>query len=329
MKYFRIFLCILLIFICCFSFLYGYKKIDEDKILKEQKQYKGIISLWQIDTFEGGRGSRKQFLLKIAREFERKNAGVLIMVSDMTIEGAKSKLQNGEYPDMISYGLNVEIDKKQELSIDNYTKGGVMNNKIYATAWCKGGYFLFRNKIKSKKVGYQNSITVLENENICPLVALNFIDKTFDKITIKPPLESYYSFVNYDCEYMLGTQRDIERLSKRNFDYEITPINGYNDLFQYISISSLNSEKAFYSEQFIKLLTSENSQKKLKDISMFSPYYSITFDNETLNNNQYLGEYLTISTNYGIEKITEIKNLSSKIIQGDKTLKGKIENLLI
>lgn len=329
MKYLRLSLCLILIFVCSYSFLYGYKKIDEDKIIKQQQDYKGIISLWQIDTFEGGKGSRKQFLLKIAREFEKQNVGVLAMVSDMSIEGAKEKIERGEYPDMISYGLGLNLDSIEELSLDNTVKGGIIKNKTYATAWCRGGYFLFRNKIKSKKAGYYNTITVFKNDNVCPLASLVLSGKSFDKVIQKSPLESYYSFVNYECEYMLGTQRDIERLSKRDFSYDILPLNEYNDLFQYISICTKDTKKYGYSQEFINLLVSEKSQRKLKDISMFSPFYKVPFDNENMLNNQYFGEYSTISAFLEKDKKLEIDILCNSFLTGEKSIQGKIKNLLI
>ena len=57
----------LLIIIVSYSFIFGYKNITTEKILADKEDYKNIITVWQIDTFEGGKGSRKQFLESIGK----------------------------------------------------------------------------------------------------------------------------------------------------------------------------------------------------------------------------------------------------------------------
>ena len=79
MKLIRALVVFLLSFSVAFTLLYGRNKIAEEQIDKTPATYNGVLSLWQIDTFEGGKGSRKQFLLSVAREFEKENQGVLIL----------------------------------------------------------------------------------------------------------------------------------------------------------------------------------------------------------------------------------------------------------
>ena len=43
-----------------------------------------VVRLWNIDTFEGGRGSRTAFLSRIAAAYEKGNPGALVMVSSYT-----------------------------------------------------------------------------------------------------------------------------------------------------------------------------------------------------------------------------------------------------
>lgn len=65
----------------------------------------GIVRLWNIDTFEGGKGSRTAFLNRVSAAYEKKHEGVYIMVSSYTAEGAAAALKEGHFPDMISFGI--------------------------------------------------------------------------------------------------------------------------------------------------------------------------------------------------------------------------------
>ena len=71
----------LLGFCVAFTLFFGKNFIYRKAESEGAKNYKGIINVWQIDSFEGGTGSRKNFLSDVARTFEKKNDGVLVMVS--------------------------------------------------------------------------------------------------------------------------------------------------------------------------------------------------------------------------------------------------------
>lgn len=63
----------------------------------------GIVRLWNIDTFEGGKGSRSAFLNRISAAYEKAHDGVYIMVSSYTAEGAAAAIREGNLPDMLSF----------------------------------------------------------------------------------------------------------------------------------------------------------------------------------------------------------------------------------
>jgi len=109
MKFVRIAIGASLIFCIIFTVLIGRNKLRENYEYTEPQEYKGIITIWQIDGFEGGAGSRKQFLLKVAREFEKENDGVLVMVMDQTLKGATENIKSGKIPDIISYSNGLEV----------------------------------------------------------------------------------------------------------------------------------------------------------------------------------------------------------------------------
>ena len=95
MKIYKVVLMIFIIFCGFFTCLYGKNLMDTKNDIVKSEEYQGVITLWQIDEFEGGVGSRKQFLLKVARSFEKKYNGVLVMVSNFSKQGAEENIKNG------------------------------------------------------------------------------------------------------------------------------------------------------------------------------------------------------------------------------------------
>ena len=152
MRLSRVIVIILTLLCVGFTALFGADKIKEKKEIIKPIEFKGVLNLWHIETFEGGHGSRKQFLIDVATSFEKENDGVLVMVVSHTPTSANEALKNGETPDMISYGAgSVYTDMKQINCVLDFV-GGKVEDKIYAVPWCKGGYVLFENpKYNDKK----------------------------------------------------------------------------------------------------------------------------------------------------------------------------------
>ena len=74
---------------------------------------------------------------------------------------------------------------------------------------------------------------------------------------------------------MLGTQRDMYRLAKREQSGKIEnltfyPLYGYTDLVQYLGVSSSAGEKTQSCMEFLQFVVSEQSQRTLVNVSMFS-----------------------------------------------------------
>lgn len=328
MKISRIILSIISVFVVVFTGFFGLGKIGQGKELVKPSYYKGILTLWQIDSFEGGTGSRKQFLLERARAFERENLGVLVMVINHTITSAEESLNNGEFPDMISYGLGLNITNLSELTIGDF-KGGMIGDKSYAVPWCKGGYVLIVNPNKAKgNVDEIDVLTLSESEYTNPQTAVYLEGLKVKEFVSKNPLDAYVDFVSGKTACLLGTQRDINRLNRRGMEYQATPLKEYNDLYQYISVMSQSYEKKYYSDKFVEFLLSENSQNKLTQIGMMSLTQKGLYDGS-------LGELEKIEQNYTIsafsskQLLSEVKEQSYLALKGQKEAQIKLKNVII
>ncbi len=327
MKIFRLFISATIVFSLFFTIFIGKNKIGQPSNITKPSDYKGIISLWQIDGFEGGSGSRKQFLLKVARDFEKKNDGVLVMVISHTFTSAKENINKGVYPDIISFSNGVELKEMESISVKRSVAGGKLGDKIYATAWCRGGYVLIKNQNAKNKDS--NTIIVSQKEYTQPLVALMLEGIEFDNVKSFSPLDAYVNFTLGKEEYFLGTQRDIVRLTNRDFEFECTPLTEYNDLYQYIALTSKDKVKKGIAKKFIDYLLSDKVQRNLNQISMFSPYLEVNFENENLLKMQKTTCKKTISAFTHSEILLQTKTDALEGLKGNKNAINKIKKLLI
>lgn len=327
----RILTITLSVFCILFTVFVGAEKIGEEKQFTKPVEYKGVLNLWHIETFEGGHGSRKQFLLDVASSFEKENDGVLVMVISHTENSANEALNSGEKPDMISYGAGTIYTDVKEINNVHSFIGGMVEEKSYAIPWCKGGYVLFENPKYNDKTSRQKSVMVSKSIKNLPLLNLCLKEDLVvsDMVNVKTPLDAYVEFVNGKHKYFLGTQRDVVRFSNRGFNVESKVLTEFNDLYQYISLSSDDEIKTIYSEKFINHLLSEKIQKKLYKISMFSEFYDNEYQNDTLNLMQNIKPKYTISAFSSPQLVDDLNFLCEEYLNGEKSVLSKMKNVLI
>ncbi len=327
MKILRLIFCGLLTFCICFTCLYGYKKIPESNI-KTTEEYKGILTLWQVDTFEGGTSSRRQFLLGVARQYERLYPGVLVMVKRYTIDSYNNAVMQGETPDMLSFGAGIKIDGATELPVKDGLNGGLIGNKQYAVSWCRGGYvFIVNNTLCQSELPSQVTVSIGQYNQT--EIALLESGKTFSNVQILPQEQAYMQFVTGKTPCLLGTQRDIYRLKNRDIPISVYPVEGYNDLFQYISVLTTDDKKYGYSVNFINLLLSEKIQTKLSSIGLLSVNTKVNYDDENMAKLQKISSFKTISAFCGKDYLINLNQLSNSALQGNAVSVDKIKKLLI
>ena len=79
----------LLCAVALLSVFYAYPALTSEKETKNNER-PVVLSLWHIDTFEGGKGSRANFLKNAATAFGTETRDCVILVSDYTAAGAKA-----------------------------------------------------------------------------------------------------------------------------------------------------------------------------------------------------------------------------------------------
>jgi len=330
MKVIRIINAIIIVVCILFTIFVGKQKLLSTEEVKSQ-EYKGIITIWHIDSFEGGIGSRKQFLLRSARSFEKKNTGVLVMVINHTLTSLNESIKNNEFPDMISFGNGAEITGMSEITPKKHTTGGIVGGKVYATAWARGGYVLIANKqlVDGNVPDILPELLVSQAEYTQPIIALKIEGIKAEKVTVKKPMDAYVEFVAGKTPYFLGTQRDINRLENRGVEVDAKPLEKFNDLYQYMSITSTDQLKRYCAEKFLEHLISDEEQKQLNRIGMLSPYTFVEYQNAHLSAMQKCDGFATFSAFTPAKILEDFKNNYNLILGDNEEYKNKIKNMLV
>ena len=300
---------VIVVLLCVVALVWALPQLPVKPQQQAPETYKGVLELWNVEAFEGGIGSREAWLTNKAAKFENANTGLFIHVTTLTVEQLEAKLKNNETFDLITFSRgagNLIQDKLAPISTsmgfvkENYLLSAQMDGKQYAMPLYSGAYCLFARieqlgaeqllqnaltQTYTRKVG---KTTVELQPLVCgftpynsPLSALAMSGgkgRTSGISESTTQYQAYEQFVaNRTAVTLLGTQRDIYRLSQRESDGRIeqlcfVPLGGYTDLVQYIGVSLAAGDKASACEEYIKYLLSETTQQTLVNLSMFSVF---------------------------------------------------------
>ena len=89
-----------------------------------QGEQKRVVRVWNVDTFEGGRGSRTSFLKRVAATVEKTDSGLYYLISSYTPEGARQSYADGIRPDLLSYGIGLSVYTESCLPLPYRFAGG-------------------------------------------------------------------------------------------------------------------------------------------------------------------------------------------------------------
>lgn len=249
---------------------------------KENFEYQGILELWHIETFEGGSQNRGKFLEKIARSFESMHRGTYVVVLTMSLEQFELNYSAGKMPNIISFGAGVGDDVTKSLvsiSADNVRSdllsGGKFASKQLAIPYMLGGYaFISKNDLQNSKTG-KTGVGLLGVTNPLCCAKQNNISLDLYQNNQIDSYTAYDKFLKGSFDNLVGTQRDVYRVSNRQqkgllTEYNIYPLGVYSDLVQYVSVFQKEKVETELSKAFAQYLTGEKVQQQFADISMFS-----------------------------------------------------------
>lgn len=271
-----------------------------------QQGYQGVVELWNVETFEGGSGSRSAWITARAAQFEKTHAGLYFHVTNLTTEQLQEKLNNGDCFDIVCFSRGTVCLVQNYLQPycgstkdvkENLLSSATVGGTTYALPLYAGSYFLFARKSQldanadllqtalsnefQRKVGKH---TYLLQPLVCGFSQFNSPFSALamsggkGKATPNESLSQYDAYelfvANKTAVSLLGTQRDLYRLSQREKNGKIETLEccalcGYTDLVQYLGISS-QCEVAECVTEFLQFLVSEQSQQTLVSLNLFS-----------------------------------------------------------
>ena len=199
-----------------------------------------VLNLWQIDSFEGGKGSRASYLQNVANEFA-KSASCYVTVTTLSAAAARENLKNGIVPDLISYGAGT-------FGIETYIQSDIP----YYT-WCHGGYCILCLDENTDFANITEHNTVI-NEGTGNYIKITALMCGLEGATYDKPTGAYVNLIKGKYKYLLGTQRDIYRLKTRGVNFSVKPVIEFNDLYQNISVTASDIQQVSKADDFVNYL---------------------------------------------------------------------------
>lgn len=299
----------LAVFVFCVA-VFVLPLLPKRPVSADKTEYGGVLQMWNVESFEGGCGSRQNWLTKRAAKFERANKGTYVHVETITPAQAEDRLSRGETFDIVGFSFGsgaLFCDKLLPVAVphnvaDNFKQSATYGSSTYAIPYLSGVYCLFARQSElaeedlpsqclTKRITRKVGKRVYELQPLTygvsyynnPLYALALSGvRGSAELSELTQYGAYEGFVAHTSAVtLLGTQRDLYRLNKRTEQGKIEPLavlplGGYTDLVQYVGISDGANKAA--AEAFCKYLLSAEAQSSLVDIGMFSVTDSIYSD---------------------------------------------------
>lgn len=187
------------------------------------------ITVWQVDGFEGGRGSRKQYIEGCAKQCF-KDERVYVTVTALTAQAVRENLAIGIVPDMISYPAGFS-------GIES-----IINKRDFSyKSWCNGAYCLLTvdENADFSDVNTENTVVNAGKDNLTSVASLL---SGLSGAKTEEPTNAYVKLIGGDFKYLFGTQRDVFRLITREATFKVKPVTVFNDLYQNVSIITADNK---------------------------------------------------------------------------------------
>ncbi len=127
-----------------------------------KSDYRGVIELWNIDSFESGTYSKMTYLQQCLNKFQQKNKGTYVVIRNLSEGECLNLMNGGVFPDLISCSYGVSEKFKQYFSVfstgefdikkEFLQAGSNKKGEIVGLPWCYGCYYLISSQTKLDKV---------------------------------------------------------------------------------------------------------------------------------------------------------------------------------
>lgn len=213
-----------------------------------------VLTVWNVDTFEGGSNSKASFLEAVALKFGKEQKGSYVLVKNLTVEEMQNNFNAGLLPDILSFGYGIGslvLPYLEDVSTIGFNgvrseilNSGKVRESQLAVGYLMGGMILastedklirsnqdlnkslismvntagFDKEVKKKSV-HIASVILGKNNYINLRENYGFVEGggPLDDVYVSDSFyDAYSEFVSYDKgAILLGTHRDLFKLSGR------------------------------------------------------------------------------------------------------------------
>ncbi len=304
---FKFIFCILclLFMIICPIYIFNVKgyEINLNEFFNLSNSSKTILTVYHIETFEGGTNSRSKYLERQASLFNKKYPNCFVVVKTLTPDELALNLRKNELPDLYSFGVGVgsyiagfleELEGNSNIRKD-LTGYGERQRKLLAYPYILSGYCLISHEnlisgLESSDISnytlstkYNNKevkgLSIATKSLINPVLALrknNINYNIVDLVEFNSTYDAYNNFIAKKSVSLIGTARDLARCKNREVNGSLssckyTFLGGFSDLVQYIGVVDSGSDaKEHYAKLFANFLLTDNAQSTLSRYGLFS-----------------------------------------------------------
>lgn len=252
-------------------------------LMHGEEPFSGKITIWHVVEFRPYLGSVGSFLKDAARTVEKQHFGVYLNVESITLEEAKARLSNAEFPDVLSFPAGF-VDESMLMAFDTDLVErfgrltdlalGEINSNVYAVPYAASCRLLMYDSAR--------------------LDPDNFVD--IDAAEQNKPED--FKAGKADC--CIGDARAVgdmmrSALSGKIKSFEVMTFEDGTALVQFLGIGiSCDELKLPYIYEFVSKIFSEQNQKKLCELGLMP----LGNDAELKYEQDFLGQaYLRISEN--------------------------------
>lgn len=237
-------------------------------ITKEHDDKK-VLKLYHVDVKSGGRNSRGSFLKSVAREYNKLQSDVFVIVEIYEQKELNAAISDSP-PNIISFGSGSFPDESvlspyggRVSFSDDFLTAVEKNGTVYAVPWSYNAYFLVGD---GDKVNYacDNSLLSLCLSGEKVALGDGFPDAN----------GCYEAFISSKQPFIATAKEVTKIISKAERGAielpEMTAAGGFTDMINCLGVCRESENKA-EAERFIEYVTSEKVQKRLTRLNLLSP----------------------------------------------------------
>ncbi len=255
---------------CC---MFCFNRYNSSHLIAGDNSALKVYEVWHIESFEGGGGSRFQYLKNLALLYEKTHPTDLFLIKLVQAEDVE-ELLSASSPDLISFSEQTAKTILPHLQTlennygvkDNFLNSAMFNNQLKGLPYIASGYCYFT---KSEISSSENLELYTANSNSHSAISL-LNNEIVNQNSTMTSFQCYCKFVNSKNIKLLGTARDLYRLQHLQnlgrLSFNCEPVNEFSDLIQYLGI--INSSQAV--NEFIEFVINDENQINLSKIGLFS-----------------------------------------------------------